>query len=193
MTKYKPTGEKRKDKVSPLQEGPYIVTKEGETGADYLVKRVGSSRKAEWTHIDFLKKLRRELPTEEAAELPAAKPHAKQWAIRLIAGEKGKTRRTRQFKVLWEDNTVTWEPLSNLDHAADVIKEWTKLPQADKDRMQAMSPANLLDMYERAAAAVSTVRIPAATKGSGCGSKPSTGRFLWLRHQSGTRHQQQCR
>ena len=29
VTKYKPTGAKRKSKVSPLQEGPYIVTKEG--------------------------------------------------------------------------------------------------------------------------------------------------------------------
>ena len=84
MTKYKPTGEKRKDKMSPLQEGPYIVTKEGDTGTDYLVKRVGSARKAEWTHIDFLKKHRRDLPTEEAEELPAAKPHAKQWELKWI-------------------------------------------------------------------------------------------------------------
>ena len=29
------------------------------------------------------------------------------------------------FKVLWEDNTVTWEPLSNLDHAAEVISSLT--------------------------------------------------------------------
>ena len=65
------------------------------------MKRVGSSKKAEWTHINFLKKLRREMPTDEAEEPPAAKPHARQWSLKCIAREKGKTRRTRQFKVLW--------------------------------------------------------------------------------------------
>ena len=159
VTKYKLTGAKRKDKVSPLQEGPYIVTKGGDTGADYPVKRVGRSKKAEWTHIDFLKKLRREMSTEEAKELPATKPHARQWSLKCIAGEKGKTRRTKQFKVPWEDNTVTWEPLGNLDHAAEVIKEWTQLSQSDKDKLQAMSPAQLLNMYEKVSADVTAVNV----------------------------------
>ena len=33
VTKFKPTGSKRLDKVSPLQEGPYKVVEEGQSGA----------------------------------------------------------------------------------------------------------------------------------------------------------------
>ena len=52
-----------------------------------------------------------------------------------------------------------WEPLSNLDHAAEVIKEWTPLPQSNNDRLQAMSPAQLLNMYEEVSAGVTAVKV----------------------------------
>ena len=114
------------------------------------MKRVGSSKKAEKTHIDYLKKLHREMPTEEAEELPAAKPHAR---------KEGTSRPIRQFKVLCDDNTVIWEPLNDRDHAAEVIKEWTQLPQSDKDKVQALSPSQLLDMHEKLPTDLTVVKV----------------------------------
>jgi hypothetical protein len=40
-----------------------------------------------------------------------------------------------------------------------VIKEWTQLPQSDKDKLQAMSPAQLLDMYKKASTDVTAVKV----------------------------------
>ena len=57
VTKYAPTGKKRVDKVSPLQDGPYKVIEVGESGADYKIQRKGTTRKPEWVHVDRIKKL----------------------------------------------------------------------------------------------------------------------------------------
>ena len=37
VTKFKPTGSKMLDKVSPLREGPYEIVEEGQSGADYKI------------------------------------------------------------------------------------------------------------------------------------------------------------
>ena len=50
-----------------------------------------------------------------------------------IAGERGKTRRSKQYRILWEDKSVTWEPEADLHNAKEAIKAWTELSSEDTE------------------------------------------------------------
>ena len=146
VTKFKPTGSKRLDKVSPLQEGPYEIVEEGQSGADYKIHRTGTDKQPEWVHVDFIKKLERgkeEEPEEEEVEIAPAKPHSKSWALKRIVGEKGTTRRAKQWRVWWEDGTITWEPGKNLKHADDAVKAWTLLSPHEQEAITDMTAEEL--------------------------------------------------
>ena len=147
ITKNKPTGSKREDKVSPLQEGPYLVVEVGESCADYMVQRIGSSDAPKWVHVDFIKRLKRATHEDDAEAIVPTKPHSKKYKLKLLEGEKGKTRKTKQCRVLWDDESVTWEPLANLAQVATAVKEWTKLMEADRHKLTAMSAEELEAMH----------------------------------------------
>ena len=76
-------------------------------------------------HVDFIKKLKKNEAAEPEEEVP--KSHSKSWTLKRIVGEKGTTRRTKQWRVWWENNTITLEPGNNLEHAEDVVKAWILL------------------------------------------------------------------
>ena len=53
----------------------------------------------------------------DAEEIAEAKPHSKKYEVLMMVGERGQTRRTKQFRVQWKDYSVTtWELATNLDH-----------------------------------------------------------------------------
>ena len=81
--------------------------------------------------------------------MPQAKPHAKKYELRSIAGERGKTRRTKPYKVLWEDRTTTWEPAADIDAAADAIKAWTKLSPDSQEMVMNMNDEELAERFFR--------------------------------------------
>ena len=62
-----------------------------------------------------------------------AKPKVKLWELRTIAGESGETRRSKQYRILWEDKSVTWEPEADLHNAKEAIKAWTELSSEDTE------------------------------------------------------------
>ena len=71
VTIHRPIGEKKPDKLSPLQDGPFEVISQGPTGADYLVRRVGTAGKPRCVHVDQMRGLKRVITAEEAEELSA--------------------------------------------------------------------------------------------------------------------------
>ena len=74
-----------------------------------------------------MRELKRVVTEEEAEELPEAKKHSKKFEVQAVVGEKGMTRRTKQYKVLWLGyDSTSWEPAANVDHCAcaDKVKEW---------------------------------------------------------------------
>lgn len=152
VTKSAPSKGRRTDGVTPMQEGPYLVT-EVLSGSDYMVQRMGTKHQPVRAHIDQLQLLRREIQEEAGSsdgegEKAPAKPHAKSYAIRKIVGEKGNTRRSKQWKVLWEDDdTTSWEPAANLDYAPGKIKEWTELTAKQQHELMNMSNAQLREKF----------------------------------------------
>ena len=68
VTIHRPTGEKKLDKLSPLQDGPFEVVSQGPTGADYMVRRIGTAGKPRCVHVDQMRELKRVVTTEEAEE-----------------------------------------------------------------------------------------------------------------------------
>ena len=71
-------------------------------------------KQPEWKHVDDIKAYEEDKSVlEDSIEMPNAKPHAKKYILKTIVGERGKTRRTKQFKILWSDASTTWEPASN--------------------------------------------------------------------------------
>ena len=153
VTIHRPTGEKKLDKLSPLQDGPFEVVSQGTTGADYMVKRLGTAGKPRCVHVDQMRELKRVVPDAEAEELPEAKKYGKKFEVLAIVGEKGMTRRTKQFKVLWVGyKTTTWEPSANVDHCADRIKEWITLKPEEQHRLEEMTDEELVEEFEPEAA-----------------------------------------
>jgi hypothetical protein len=149
VTVHKPTGAKRLDKLSALQDGPFEVVECGTSGADYKIRRLGKSGKPRWVHVDQIRKLRRFLQEDKAAELPEAKPHAKGWEVCKIVGEKGMTRRSKQYKVLWQGYvTTSWEPSKNIDHCAEKVKEWVELKPERQHQLSQMTDVQLTEEFE---------------------------------------------
>jgi hypothetical protein len=148
VTKFTPTGSKKKNKLSALQDGPYLVVEVGTTGADYKIKRVGANKQAKWVHVDDIRKLKRFLVDDSEQESPAeAKKHSKQFDVQRIVGEKGRTRRAKQFRVMWEDCVETsWEPLAHLK-CVEKIADWTALLPEEQRELQNMSDEDLQEAW----------------------------------------------
>ena len=79
-----------------------------------------------------------ELVHEDSIEMPSATPHAKKYTLKTIVGEQGNKRRTKQFKILWSDETTTWEPADNLDSATQAIKDWGEMHTEEQTRIMEM-------------------------------------------------------
>jgi hypothetical protein len=164
VTIHRPTGEKKLDKLSPLQDGPFEVVSQGTTGADYLIKRLGTAGKPRCVHVDQMRELKRVIPETEAEELPEAKKYGKKFEVRAIVGEKGMTRRTKQFKVLWVGySTTTWEPSANVDHCADRIKEWITRKPEEQHRLEEMTDDELVEEFKPEAAEEEAATIASDT------------------------------
>jgi hypothetical protein len=156
VTLFKPTGSKREDKLSALQDGPFEVMEVGSSGVDYKIKRLGSNREPHWVHVNEIKKLRRwtenvEAPGskdqldggEEAMEeedqgseqgevLEVAKKSTRTYKVRTIVGERGKTRASKEYRVKWMGHDeLTWEPGGNLD-CPDKITQWVQRTPAEQ-------------------------------------------------------------
>ena len=141
VTLYAPTRSKKINKLSALQAGPYEVIDVDETGNMYRIKRIGSSKSTpKWVHLDQVKKFKRFMTQTEAQEIDEATPHAKQHEVVKIVGERGKTRRTKQFRVHWkQEDAITWEPATNLDHCKTAIRDWT---MESPEEQEALTKAN---------------------------------------------------
>ena len=119
---------KRNDKIDEQFEGPYEAVEVGKSGADYKIQRIGTKKQPEWRHVDDIKAYKEDKSVLRGSiEMPSAKPHAKKCMLKTIVGQRGKTRRTKQFKILWSDASTTWEPAGNLDSAALAIKDRGRL------------------------------------------------------------------
>ena len=84
-----------------------------------------------------------ELVLEDSIEMPSAKPHTKKHTLKTIVGERGTTKRTKQFKILWRDETTTWEPAGNPDSAAEAITDWGEMHTQEQTEIMGMSNAQL--------------------------------------------------
>jgi hypothetical protein len=59
------------------------------------------------------------------------------WDVHRIVGEKGRTRRTRQYRIMWhpDDATYTsWEPADNIG-APLKIQEWMQLTAMEQKEL----------------------------------------------------------
>ena len=108
-----------------MQEGPFEATETDSRGLMFMIKKIGKSKsKGWWVHLDQIKQFKKFMMEEEGEEIAAAKPNSRQYEIEAIVGERGKTRRMKQYRILWENhNDTTWEPMANLDRADLKIKE----------------------------------------------------------------------
>jgi hypothetical protein len=145
VTKYTPTRSKRTDGVTPTQEGPFEVVEVGDTGADYLIQRTGTTHKPIPVHIDEIKELKRASHDVQASDatIQGAKRHAKAWEVVKVVGERGSTRRTKQWKLVWDDGTTSWEPTSNCNDCSKHIKDWTELGGKQQRILMDMEDAEL--------------------------------------------------
>ena len=92
-----------------------------------------------------MRELKRVVTAEDAEELPEAKKYSKKFEVQAIVGEKGMTRRTKQYKVLWSGfDSTTWEPAANVDHCAEKIKEWFSMKPEEQHRLEMMSDEELV-------------------------------------------------
>ena len=148
MTVYSPSISKKKNKLSALQEGPFEVTESDSRGLMFLIKKIGKHKtKGRWVHLDQIKQFKKFLLEEEGEEVAAAKPHSKQYEIEAIVGERGKTRRTKQYRILWEGfDSSTWEPVANLDHANLKIKEWLKHTPGRQQELMSATDEEIITM-----------------------------------------------
>ena len=146
VTVYSPSVSKKKNKLSALQEGPFEVTETDSRGLMFLIKKIGKSKsKGRWVHLDQIKQFKKFMMEDEGEEVAAAKPHSRQYGIEAIVGERGRTRRTKQYRILWESHDdTTWEPMANLDHADLKIKEWLKRTPEQQQRLMSATDAELV-------------------------------------------------
>ena len=146
VTVYSPSVSKKKNKLSALQEGPFEVTETDSRGLMFLIKKIGKSKsKGRWVHLDQIKQFKKFMMEDEGEEVAAAKPHSRQYGIEAIVGERGRTRRTKQYRILWESyDDTTWEPMANLDHADLKIKEWLKRTPKQQQRLMSATDAELV-------------------------------------------------
>ena len=158
VTVYAPTKSKKVNKLSALQEGPYEIVEADGTGTQYRIKRMGAGKsRPRWVHLDQIKKFRRFMVSEEdGEEMIAAKPHSKQYTVFRVVGERGKTRRSKQFRIQWKDyDKTTWEPALNLDHCKQAIRDWTLLNPEEQEKLLASNDQELQDgLLEELAAEV---------------------------------------
>jgi len=95
-------------------------------------------------------------------------PHAKGWEVCKVVGEKGMTRRSKQYKILWQNHsTTTWEPKANVDHCSDKVKEWVELKPERQHQLSQMSDTELTEDFDEwisggEAAAVSSEAVVTA-------------------------------
>jgi hypothetical protein len=137
---------KKDKKVGESFQGPYEVIEAGSSGVDYRIKRIGAQKQAEHVHVDDLRAFHRDdEKLQEAAELEAAHKSAKVWDVHKIVGEKGRTRRTKQYRVMWHPEDAkftTWEPADNLG-APLKIQEWMKLTSMEQAQLTEQSDQQL--------------------------------------------------
>ena len=84
---------------------------------------VNEGKQGEQRHDDIKAYEEDKSVPEDSIGMPTTKPQAKKNVLKTIVGERGKTRRTKQFKILWSDASTTWELAGNLDSAALAIKD----------------------------------------------------------------------
>ena len=140
---------KKDNKIDEQFEGPYEVVEVGESGADYKIQRIGTKKQPGWRHVDDIKAYEEdESVLEDSIEMSNAKLHAKKYVLKIIVGERGKTSRTKLFKILWSDASTTWDPAGNLDNAALAIKDWGGMHTEEQTRIMEMSDEQLNDWYD---------------------------------------------
>ena len=149
VTKYKPTGAKRTDNVAPLQGGPYKVVDVGNSRADYKIQRKGTSKKPEDVNVDYIKKLTLRKDTlDDAPPIAPAKKEAKLWQPRVVVGERGRIRGSKQYRILWDDRSTSWEPKENLHDAKEALEAWTEPPKEDKETTKQWDKEELWEIHE---------------------------------------------
>ena len=108
----------------------------------------GQTRAPEWVHVDRLKELTLKKETvDEAADMAPAKPRSKLWELRMTCGGRGKTRGSRQYRILRDDKSVTWEPEKNLQDAKTALKAWTELSEVEKQTIKSWDSEELWGVY----------------------------------------------
>ena len=99
--------------------------------------------------MDYIKKLMLKKDTlDDAPAIATAKKKAKFWQLRMIAGERGKTRASKQYRILWDDKSTSWEPEENLHDAKEALKAWTELSEEEKKTTKQWNKEKLWEIYE---------------------------------------------
>jgi len=162
---FRPTGEKREDKISALQDGPFEIVEASDSGVDYKIQRWGSIRAPHWVHVNEIKKLKRwrceadsdyesegegpgEQLQEQAGDGAATAPTDKRktWKVEAVVGERGKTRATKELRIKWLGHKqTTWELLSTLGaDCPDVMREWALRPTEAKQKLAEASDTEVV-------------------------------------------------
>ncbi len=88
------------------------------------------------------------MDTSEQEAPVEAKKHSKKYDVERVVGEKGRTKRAKQFRIMWTDSEETsWEPLANLS-CKERIKEWAALGPEEQRRIQGMSDTELQEKWK---------------------------------------------
>ena len=101
VTRYQVTGNKTIDKLSQLQTGPFTVIAVDESGVDYLIQLIGSSKQPVRCHVDHLRLFRTfqiDTTDEPAA---AAAPSKTEYGVERIMGEKNTQRNREEAPLTW--------------------------------------------------------------------------------------------
>ena len=106
---------------------------------------------------------------EDGEEVAAAKPHSRHYGIEAIVGERGKTRRTKQYRILLEGyDGTTWEPMTNLDHADLKIKEWLRRTPEQQQKLMSATDVEIVSQIRgedsEAAAVVAVEQQPVSAE-----------------------------
>ena len=184
VTRYRPTDSLKVNKLSPLQDGPFLITAAHPSGTSYWIKRQNSDEQRVLVHVDELNEFRTERLTRLQAKLlkegktaasppsdegsdgeeeePPAKKGKKQKAVvqSVMAEREGADGRT-QYLLRWagldpkgKSWECSWEPSENLD-CDERISEWLMVSSEEAARRAATAEAmGIVDHLEAAEEAV---------------------------------------
>ncbi|MBL4703531.1 MAG: DDE-type integrase/transposase/recombinase, partial [Flavobacteriales bacterium] len=136
VMRFRSTGNRTKDKLMGLKEGPYRIIGYGKTDVDYILHLCGSTKQPVQVHVDDISEFRGK-PVEVSKDLviePATE--STKYEVERVIDER-KTDEGREYEVKWEGfDDTTWEPEENLNFKgktkSNPLVKWNSLNDTDR-------------------------------------------------------------